>query len=97
MFSGCKILGNKIQKILEAVTTHKVPKENQKACWSREDEIALVEYVALHQDYSLVLSDGDIQWPSTKKMQYWDEASSYMQTQTKSASRRSGIVNCTLC
>lgn len=60
--------------------------------WSREDEIALVEYVVLHQDHSFVSPDGDIQWPSTKNMEYWDEASVYMQTKTNSASRRPGTV-----
>ena len=72
----------------------KSPKKTKRVAvlgWSKEDEVALVEYVALHQDFSYLSPDGGLQWPSTKNMEYWAEATSYMQTKTKSASRRSGM------
>ena len=53
----------------------KSPKKTKRVAgvgWSKEDEVGLVEYVALHQDFSYLSPDGCAFRFQNKKVTFWD-------------------------
>ena len=71
------------------------PKKRVRIDWTREEDAALVQFIALHGDVAgtaEVICQGH--WPSTKNEEYWEQASKFVREATSSATIRPGIINC---
>ena len=65
----------------------KFDSKKQRIIWQRKEDVALVQFVALHKD----LQPTNIAWPSLNpKAGYWKEAAEYVKQTAKTSYLREG-------
>ncbi len=88
-----KVARRLIEKSKQSLTSPKrlSPKKRTRTDWTRQEDSALVQFIALHCDIAETSKPSNKnQWPSTKKNEYWKKASKFVAEASFSAVNRAG-------